>query len=109
MKKILFYSTVAFISLFFVFSIVLLLLFNQAEMGFSAAAGFFLFATVFLCEAKFAFKPLKAHGVSNPVKGMFHALKKPQGYRTLCLILFFVFLLAGISKFSHGVVELLNR
>jgi len=96
MKQILFgiMVVVLFIPAFIAMLCRLLLI--DLDISFTSAAIGLFVAGFMLLEMKFAYRPPKKWGASNPVKAMFHRFGKPKLYKIFCFANFLLFFLPSL-------------
>ena len=103
MKQILFCIVVIVLFIPAFIAILCRLLLIDLDRSFTSAAIGFFIASFMLLEMKFAYRPPKKWGASNPMKAFCHHLGKPRLYKIFCFVQFLVFLLAGIFSLLAGV------
>ncbi|MEE0946699.1 MAG: hypothetical protein U0M42_07755 [Acutalibacteraceae bacterium] len=103
MKKNLFNILLTLFGILLLISIFFYFCFDVAKQEFTNSIIGMTSSIFFLFEAKNAYKPLIVFGVANPVKGMFHNMGKPQGYKVLCIISLIFFAVAGTIDFIEGI------
>ena len=105
-KEKIFYAITFLFSFLCIFSVIFSQISKNAYKEFSFAAVGFFMAIFMMFEIKNAFKPLKKISRSNPIKGMYHIIGKPKGYRNLCYVLFAIFSILGICTFIIGLLRI---